>query len=215
MSDKDRLALAAAKPEASLKRGDEMGGASTPAIEAAEVNILAEIGQHVDAIGSLVAKFNDLHDSEKIAPEVLAHMQNSHRSMGKAMAAHVKSSTSYGAKDEGEAGSEEAQRAEGVPHKPTGSKLDQILSRFDALEAKVAALGEVKRSEGEEGYKPVIVPETPLISLSKEESVVRAEGTEPVDTDPKPGTPEWDALPEIQRFEIADRRNTQNHIARK
>ena len=210
MSDKERLALAAAKPDASLKRGDEMGGASTPAIEAAEVNILAEIGQHVDAIGSLVAKFNELHDSEKVAPEVLAHMQNSHRSMGKAMSAHLKASTSYGAKDEGEAGAEEAQRAEGIPHKPAGSKLDLILSRMDALESKVAPA-----KPADEGYKPVVVPETPLVAVAKEESVTRAEGGEPVDNDPKEGTPEWEALTEFKRFEIVDRRNTQKHIAGK
>lgn len=213
MTDKERMALAAAKPEASVKRGDEMGGASTPAIEAAEVNILAEIGQHVDAIGSLVAKFNDLHDGEKVAPEVLAHMQNSHRSMGKAMAAHLKASTSYGAKDEGEAGAEEAQRAEGIPHKPAGSKLDLILSRIDALESKVAPAVEAKPAD--EGYKPVVVPEAPLVAVAKEESVVRAEGSEPVDNDPKEGTPEWEALSEFKRFEISDRRNTQKHIAGK
>lgn len=213
MTDKERMALAAAKPEASVKRGDEMGGASTPAIEAAEVNILAEIGQHVDAIGSLVARFNELHDGEKIAPEVLAHMQNSHRSMGKAMAAHLKASTSYGAKDEGEAGAEEAQRAEGIPHKPAGSKLDLILSRIDALESKVAPAVEAKPAD--EGYKPVVVPEAPLVAVAKEESVVRAEGSEPVDNDPKEGTPEWEALSEFKRFEISDRRNTQKHIAGK
>ena len=213
MSDKGRQALAAQKPGAAVKRDDggmlseALGG--NPAIEAIETNILAEIGQHVDAIGALVAKFNDLHDNEKVAPEVLAHMQNSHRSMGKAMASHLKASTSYGAKDEPD-GDEEAKRSEGIPHKPAGSKLDQVLSRMDDLAKKVEAVS-VKRSEGEGGYKPVVIPETPLIAVEKGESVVRAEGSAPVDNDPKEGTPEWNALPELTRFEIADRRNTTKH----
>jgi len=193
--------------------GKNIGSADSPVLYISKHGPhLAEIGQHVDAIGSLVAKFNDLHDSEKVAPEVLAHMQNSHRSMGKAMSAHLKASTSYGAKDEGEAGAEETQRAEGVPHKPAGSKLDLILSRMDALESKVAPV-EVKPAD--EGYKPVVVPETPLVAVAKEESVTRAEGGEPVDNDPKEGTPEWEALTEFKRFEIVDRRNTQKHIAGK
>lgn len=209
MSDKDRQALAAQKPGA-VKRGDElvMGMGSDPAAEAAEVNILAEIGTHVDAIGALVAKFNAMHDEEKVAPEVLAHMQNSHRSMGKAMASHLKASTSYGAKDEGET-DDEAKRSEGVPFKPAGSKLDQLLSRVDDLAKNVEGVT-VKRSEGEAGYKPVVVPEVPLIAVEKGESVVRVE-TGPEDSDPQPGTPEWNALPEAKRFEIADRRNTTKH----
>ena len=107
-------------------------------------------------------------------------------------------------------GDEEAKRSEGIPHKPAGSKLDQVLSRMDDLAKKVEAVS-VKRSEGEGGYKPVVIPETPLIAVEKGESVVRAEGSAPVDNDPKEGTPEWNALPELTRFEIADRRNTTKH----
>ena len=206
MPTEGREALAAQKPSVKREDGSEVmqGAAPEGMTEQAEVNIMQELSGHLDAIGALVTKFNALHDSESIGPEVLAHCQNAHRSLGKAMGAHIKSSTSYGAKDEEPAAGEGvegegAKRAESiVPHKPSVSRLDELT----ALVEKLAKL-QVERSEG---YKPVVVPETPIRTVEKAESVTRAESPDKGDGFPEVGTPEWDALPEITRFEITDNR---------
>lgn len=204
MPNAGREALAAQKPSVKREDGGEvvMQGAKPDAMtEQAEVNIMQELSGHLDAIGALVGKFNALHDSEAIAPEVLAYCQNAHRSLGKAMGAHIKASTSYGTKDEEPAAGEgvegESKRAESVvPYKPSVSRVDALAEAVEKL---------AKQLERAEGYKPVVVPETVLRSIDKVDSVTRAEDDKG-DGFPAEGTPEWDALPEITRFEITDTR---------
>lgn len=203
-----RQALAAQKPEVHREMGapEVVAGAMPEAPkEQAEINIMQELSAHLDAIGGLVAKFNALHDSEGIGPEVLAHCQNAHRSLGKAMGAHVKASTSYGAKDDGEGAPDEAARAASiVPHKPG-------LSRMDRIEAALEKLT-VERSEKPAGYQPVVIPETPVRVIDKAGSVTRSDDSEG-DGFPATDSPEFNALPELERFQIIDTR--QKNLNRK
>lgn len=203
-----RQALAAQKPEVHREMGapEVVAGAMPEAPEEqAEINIMQELSAHLDAIGGLVAKFNSLHDSEAIGPEVLAHCQNAHRSLGKAMGAHIKASTSYGAKDDGEGAPDEAARAASiVPHKPG-------LSRMDRIEAAIEKLT-VERSEKPAGYQPVVIPETPVRVIDKAGSVTRSDDSEG-DGFPATDSPEFNALPELERFQIIDTR--QKNLNRK
>ncbi len=200
-----RQALAAQKPEVKREMGaPEVVAAAMPEApeEQAEVNIMQELSAHLDAIGGLVAKFNALHDAEGVAPETLAHCQNAHRSIGKAMTSHIKSSTSYGAKDEG--APEETERAENiVPHKPSLSRMDRLEA---AIEKLASAAISVERSEKPAGYQPVVVPETPIRVIDKADSVTRADNEPEGDGHPATGTPEFNALPEIERCQIIDNR---------
>lgn len=203
-----RQALAAQKPEVHREMGapEVVAGATLEAPEEqAEINIMQELSAHLDAIGGLVAKFNALHDSEAIGPEVLAHCQNAHRSLGKAMGAHIKASTSYGAKDDGEGAPDETARAASiVPHKPG-------LSRMDRIEAAIEKLT-VERSEKSAGYQPVVIPETPVRVIDKAGSVTRSDDSEG-DGFPATDSPEFNALPELERFQIIDTR--QKNLNRK
>lgn len=205
MSTVGRAALAAQKPSVKREGGGELiQGAPVLDNEQAEINIMQELSGHLDAIGALVAKFNGLHDSEGIASETLAHCQNAHRSLGKAMTSHIKASTSYGAKDDealaaDEGGDGESKRSESiVPHKPA-------LSRMDKTEALLEKLVEMQISRAD-GYKPAVIPETPIRSIEKVEDVVRVDDAND-DGHPKEGTAEWEALPEMTRFEIIDTRS--------
>lgn len=203
-----RQALAAQKPEVHREMGapEVVAGAMPEAPEEqAEINIMQELSAHLDAIGGLVAKFNALHDSEAIAGETLAHCQNAHRSLGKAMGAHIKASTSYGAKDDGEGAPNETARAASiVPHKPG-------LSRMDRIEAALEKLT-VERSEKPAGYQPVVIPETPIRVIDKAGSVTRSDDSEG-DGFPATDSPEFNALPELERLQILDIR--QKNINRK
>lgn len=203
-----RQALAAQKPEVHREMGapEVVAGAMPEAPEEqAEINIMQELSAHLDAIGGLVAKFNALHDSEAIAGETLAHCQNAHRSLGKAMGAHIKASTSYGAKDDGEGAPDETARAASiVPHK-------HGLSRMDRIEAALEKLT-VERSEKPAGYQPVVIPETPIRVIDKAGSVTRSDDSEG-DGFPATDSPEFNALPELERFQILDIR--QKNINRK
>ena len=182
-----------------------------PAHEAAEQSIMAMLGQHLDAIGALVKQFDAMHDGEQIDDATLAHVQNAHRCLGRALAAHVKSSTSYGQKDEpdGDEGDDAKRSISIKPFKAGATPMEKMLTRLDEMGKSIEALA-VKRAEP--GYQPVVPPETPLRSLEKAEDVHRAESsTDPEDKDPQPDTPEWRALPEAKRFAIADCRNTIRH----
>lgn len=204
MPKEGREALAAQKPSVKREDGGEIMQSANPdaMTEQAETNIMQELSGHLDAIGALVGKFSALHDSEAIAPEVLAHCQNAHRSLGKAMGAHIKASTSYGAKEDESAESEgvdgESKRSESVvPHKPAVSRVDKI----EALLEKLVT----HQIESSEGYKSVVVPAAVLRSMDKSESVTRLDDDKG-DGFPEVDTPEWNALPEITRCEIIDTR---------
>lgn len=205
MSHQDRQALAAEKPSMKRDEGGDIAaaGVSTPAAahEVAEKGIVRQISEHLDAVGALVSKFNALHDSEELAPEVLAHCQNAHRSLGRALAAHVKAATAYGATDGGDPADSDnpnAKRSESlVPFKPALSRADEIGAKLDKV------LEALSRTAA-----PAPAPTT-LRTLEKAQDVVRA-APEQGDGFPEQGTAEWFKLPEAKRFEIADLRNTRN-----
>lgn len=244
MSGKSREELVAGKPPAvgavGVTRDDDMsdaapgtvgGAAGSPQEEAEEVNIFGLLSQHLKAIEDLVSTLDEQHQDGGTTPQVLAHAQDAHRCLGRALIAHTKAMTAYDPEDgeetpEGldnpvEAGDPEAKVEKDVPAVPpkradAGRPGVSLLKRgsnrrVQELEARLAQLerrAPLTRSIRPDGYQPVVAGAQPVRTLEKAEDHVEISRKDPTDDGfPKQGTPEWNALPEAIRFERAAIRN--------
>jgi hypothetical protein len=202
-----------------------------------------------DAISALMDAFHNLESlTEQVSghvgngqttDSVLAHVQNAHRSLGRALTEHVKAATAY---DPGEdshdetdadvagAGVEAGVEAEGTPTssqraaKPVAGRASISRNGNGGLAAQVAeltkAVGTLVRNGGlvktprAAGYQPAaqlaVAPQPVIRSVSKSDDHVAVVRAEADDGFPAQGTAAWKGLDEDTRIRVAIERNNKN-----
>lgn len=200
-----------------------------------------------DAISALMDAFHKLESlTEQVAghvgngqttDSVLAHVQNAHRSLGRALTEHVKAATAYDpgedSHDETDAdvsGVEAGAEAEGAPAssqraaKPVAGRSSISRNGNGGLAAQVAeltkAVGTLVRNGGlvktprAAGYlpaaQPAVAPQPVLRTVSKADDHVAVVRNDVDDGFPAQGTAAWKDLDEDTRIRVAIERNNKN-----
>lgn len=179
--------------------------------------------QQLDVIGLLMQEFGkikELVDSlsgggDGVHPDVLAHVMNAHKALGRAINSHVSSTTAYG-KDGGDGDGDGGDGGEGgaAPEPAVAKRAAQVLQQ--ARVQRAAAVqdprvdGLIKAVEGlvqraatpQAQYKPAIMQR----SADAGKVVDQAPATKD-EFGPLEGTPEFDALDGNQKCDISLQRS--------
>lgn len=240
-----RVGLAASKPtvppQPAAVTGEPVQRGENPELAAGDLGPLMENEQ--DAVAALMEAFHQLEAlAERIeghisngqtTDAVLAHVQNSHRSLGRALTEHVKAATAYDAgedpADPETTPDDTATRTDGAPASsqraaaPVAGRAVISRNGNGGLAAQVAELtkavgalvrnGSLVKTQRPAGYLPAAQPNDPapqpvVRSVSKQDDHVQVVRAEDDDGFPAQGTPAWKALDEDTRVRVALERNT-------